>query len=101
MESQKQSKKIEDKWIAELEEAKKKVREKQEGMSTEEKQRLKELHWMKCPKCGMDLVEKELDGVMIDHCSECGVTVFDDGELDQVQGAKNSGLSKFLQILKS
>ena len=44
----------------------------------------KEAHWMKCPKCGSDMVEKEMDNVMIDQCTECQGIYFDAGELELV-----------------
>ena len=31
----------------------------------------KEMHWMKCPKCGSSMEEIELDQIMIDKCSSC------------------------------
>ncbi|MFW7378602.1 MAG: zf-TFIIB domain-containing protein [Oligoflexus sp.] len=52
----------------------------------EEKQQ-KELHWMKCPKCGHDLVEQNLTGVMIDACQTCGGVFLDQGELDLLRKA--------------
>jgi hypothetical protein len=50
----------------------------------QERQRLKELHFMKCPKCGHDMVEEQLFGVTIDRCSFCEGLFFDAGELDEV-----------------
>ncbi|MCM8525103.1 MAG: zf-TFIIB domain-containing protein [Lentisphaeraceae bacterium] len=44
----------------------------------------KEAHWMKCPKCGSDMVEKEMDNVMIDQCTDCHGIYFDAGELDLI-----------------
>ena len=49
-----------------------------------ERQRLRELHWLKCPKCGHDMAEEELEGVKVDRCSFCEGIYFDAGELDQV-----------------
>lgn len=49
-----------------------------------EKQRLKELHYMKCPKCGMDLAEIELHSVKVDECATCGGVFFDAGEIEQM-----------------
>lgn len=50
----------------------------------EERARLKELHFMKCPKCGHDMVEENLEGVKVDRCSHCEGIYFDAGELEQV-----------------
>jgi len=43
---------------------------------------LKELHWMRCPKCGYELEEIELSGIMVDRCTKCSGIYFDKGELD-------------------
>ena len=49
----------------------------------EETKRLKDLHFMKCPKCGHDMKEENLGGVVIDRCSFCEGVYFDAGELEQ------------------
>lgn len=42
-------------------------------------------YWMKCPKCGSELREEELDqNVRIDSCDQCGGQFFDHGELDML-----------------
>lgn len=54
------------------------------ALQQEEREKLKQLHWMRCPKCGMELQEITFRGVEIDRCFHCGVTVFDEGELEKV-----------------
>jgi acetyl-CoA carboxylase beta subunit len=49
-----------------------------------ERKRLREQHFMRCPKCGHEMKEEELQGVKIDRCSFCEGIYFDAGELDQV-----------------
>ena len=39
-------------------------------------------HWMKCPKCGEDMVEVKLEAVMVDQCTACRGIYFDAGEVD-------------------
>jgi hypothetical protein len=46
----------------------------------------KELHWMKCPKCGWDLETIKWRDVDVDKCFHCGVIVLDDGELEKLAG---------------
>lgn len=46
----------------------------------EEKERLKGLHFMKCPKCGMELIEIDHRGVKVDKCSGCEGVWLDAGE---------------------
>jgi hypothetical protein len=48
----------------------------------QEGRQLKELHWMRCPKCGQEMSEEELSGIKVDRCTGCGGVFFDAGELD-------------------
>ena len=83
----------EDEWFREnerklLEDARR-AREKREAErrdqeSAEERRQRKELHWMKCPKCGHDLAVEALDGVEIDRCSFCEGVFMDAGELEKL-----------------
>ncbi len=51
-----------------------------------EQERLKQLHYMKCPKCGFDLHQTLFRGVTIDKCYHCGGMWFDEKELDLLAG---------------
>jgi hypothetical protein len=55
-------------------------------MQSEERERLRALHYMKCPKCGFDLKETSYRGVNIDKCYHCGGIWLDDKELEQIAG---------------
>jgi hypothetical protein len=44
----------------------------------------RERHFMKCPKCGMDLHTIELHGISVDQCAACLGTWFDRGEVEQL-----------------
>lgn len=90
---------MESKYIREKEAAQ---REKlQEERDAAKKSQEKEAHWMKCPKCGSDMVEKELDNVMIDQCTECEGIYFDAGELEMVlkREESKSFLDKFKGLI--
>ena len=50
----------------------------------DETKRLKELHFMKCPKCGHDMKEELLEGLSVDRCTHCEGIFFDAGELEQI-----------------
>jgi hypothetical protein len=69
-------------------------------LAEQEKQRLKDLHHMHCPKCGSDLVEIEYKNIMIDKCPECEGIWFDCGELEQVVTDNDSFLGGVLKIFK-
>lgn len=56
-------------------------------------------HYMKCPKCGADLAERELHQVKVDVCTECGGVWLDAGELDLVRDARKSGIARFVDDL--
>lgn len=84
----------------EFEKKKKLEEEKQQKLAREEKQRLKELHFMKCPKCGMGLIEIEYKGVKVDKCSECEGVWLDAGELEAVANLEKKGLDKLFSVFK-
>ncbi|EDM27193.1 hypothetical protein LNTAR_16027 [Lentisphaera araneosa HTCC2155] len=42
----------------------------------------KEIHWMRCPKCGSQMEEQEMETVKIDICNSCGGMYFDKGEFE-------------------
>jgi acetyl-CoA carboxylase beta subunit len=74
----------EDEYFARLELEKRKQWEKDRAAerSAEEKKKLKDLHFMKCPKCGHDLHSFELRGISLDRCVNCNGTWFDAGEME-------------------
>lgn len=74
--------------------------EKQKKLAEEEKKRLKELHFMKCPKCGMELVEIEYKSIKVDKCSACEGIWLDAGELEAITKLEKSGLDKLFSIFK-
>ena len=45
-------------------------------------------HWLRCPKCGGQMEEIELDGVEVDKCGSCQGIFFDAGELEMLLSAK-------------
>ena len=89
--------KREDEWFRENEkqllEAARLARERREKERAEkeaasERQKLRQLHYMKCPKCGHDMKEEDLEGVKVDRCTHCEGLYFDAGELDRVFAKK-------------
>jgi uncharacterized protein len=86
--------KAEDEYFArqELERRKKWAQEQAGKMASEEKERLKQLHYMKCPKCGMDMKEIELHGVKVDQCASCGGIYLDAGEMEQLTKHEDHGV---------
>ena len=90
----------EEEYIARKEfERKKKIEEeKQKNLAKTEKNRLRDVHFMHCPKCGMQLVEIDYKGVKIDECSECSGVWLDAGELETIAKMEKSVLDKFFSV---
>lgn len=78
----------------EIEKLKKLQEEKEKQLKEEEKKKLKELHFMKCPKCGMDLQEIEYKNIKIDKCFSCEGIFLDKGELEEIIRKEGEGLLK-------
>jgi hypothetical protein len=78
-----------------------KARAEQEAMAVAEKQHLKDLHHMHCPKCGQHLATEKYGPVEIDLCAGCKGLWLDANELDQLLAAKEQTgpLRKFLKVL--
>jgi uncharacterized protein len=51
-------------------------------LAAKQKEDLKKLHYMKCPKCGMDLQKLDQGSVEIDTCFNCKGIWLDAGELE-------------------
>jgi uncharacterized protein len=53
---------------------------------------LKQLHWMHCPKCGLQMHEMKLRGVDVDVCFSCNGVFLDQGELEHLQREEPRGV---------
>ena len=49
-----------------------------------ERKRLRELHWMRCPKCGHELKPETYSKVTVERCSFCEGLYLDAGELEDL-----------------
>ncbi len=74
--------------------------EKTRALETEERERLKQLHWMHCPKCGMELKTLEFKNVQIDRCFNCHGTWLDDGELEAVAGKEAGFMDRVAAVFR-
>ena len=63
-------------------------------MADSERDERKRLHFMKCPKCGMDLKETAFHGVTADKCYSCGYLGFDDKEIEAILGHDSPNVFK-------
>jgi uncharacterized protein len=94
--------KSEDEYFArkEMEQRKQRAAEQSGKMAAEEKERARKLHWMKCPKCGMDLTTIDFQGVKIDQCPSCNGTFLDAGELQEILKRGGGFFGKVASIFK-
>jgi ribosomal protein L31 len=72
----------------EVERIQKLRREHQASLAEQEKKRRKELHFLCCPKCGMDMTTSSIAGVEIEVCPDCHGVYLDAGELDKILDEK-------------
>ena len=82
----------------EFERRKKAEEEKHRRLTKEEKKRAKELHYMRCPKCGMELIEVDYKGIKVEKCSECEGVWLDAGELAVVSQLEKTVLDKLFSV---
>ena len=82
----------------EFERRKKAEEEKRKNMAAAEKKRLKDLHYMHCPKCGMELIEVDYKTLKVDRCPACDGLWLDAGELEAAVKLEKSVLSRFLGL---
>ena len=89
-------------WALELQRRMAKLEKEQQAESEAEKHRLKEAHWMHCPKCGQKLSPEKCGSVEIDVCPSCKGVWLDMGELGTiVEGAgQGSFFHTCLRILR-
>ena len=87
-------------YIARIEFAKKKKieEEKQKNLAEQAKKSLRELHFMRCPKCGMELIEIDYKDIKVDKCSNCEGIWLDTGELETISRLEKSGLDKLFKV---
>jgi acetyl-CoA carboxylase beta subunit len=82
----------------EYEKLKKSQEKAQHKMAADQRKEEKELHYMKCPKCGMNLVEIDYKKIKIDKCSECEGIWLDAGELEMISKMDKGGLDKLFSV---
>ena len=66
----------------------------------QEREAVRKLHYMKCPKCGLDLETKLHESVEIDVCKGCAGVWLDAGELEVLAGQESTALKTFFEFFK-
>jgi hypothetical protein len=92
----------EEEYFARLEvERKRKLDAERHGqLKEEERQRMKALHFMRCPKCGMDLQEIDFKGIKVDKCFGCEGLWVDAGELISILELERTMMDRLFSIFK-
>ena len=74
--------------------------ERQAVLITEERDRARSLHLMKCPKCGMQLEELPLDDVRVDKCLSCEGLWLDKGELEVIRQEDGGFMGTIVSVFR-
>ena len=74
--------------------------ERRAALAREEREKLQALHHMKCPKCGMNLVEIDYRSLKVDKCSACDGVWLDAGELEAVSALEKSALDNLFSVFR-
>ena len=87
-------------WDHELKRRLEDLKTEQQSTAETEKHRLKELHWMHCPKCGQKLTTENYGTVEIDLCPSCRGLWLDANELETIVANDSGFLRSCLKILR-
>ena len=82
----------------ETERGRKLANERQAKLLAEERERESALHFMKCPKCGMQLEEIAFGDVRVDTCFSCDGLWLDKGELDLIRRKEAGFMGRLLSV---
>src|SRR5690242_21642194 len=84
----------------EAERRRKLAEERQAQLQEEERQHQRTLHFMKCPKCGMQLEEIAFGDVRVDKCFNCEGIWLDSGELERLQTKEAGFVGRLLNVFR-
>jgi len=84
--------------LEEMKKLKQQARDTQMELEKAEIEKARELHYMKCPKCGLDLKEIDFRGIKVDKCFSCDGIYLDKGELEAILKTEDLGIMK--KVLK-
>jgi hypothetical protein len=61
-------------------------------LASDEKKKLRDLHHMHCPKCGMKMEEVRLRNLDVEVCFSCNGVFLDKGEIDVIAAPQQKGI---------
>ena len=85
----------------ELDRRRKVAAEREAAMQVQEREEQKALHYMKCPKCGMQLEEIAFGDVKVDKCFHCEGMWLDKGELERIQTKEPGFVGRLANIFRT
>lgn len=68
-------------------------------MDRQQRDSEREHYYMRCPKCGGQLNEQDVENIKVDVCPACNGTWLDAGELDLLRQTDRSGLGRLFDRL--
>ena len=75
------------------------IKAQRERLDYERRKSERAAHYMKCPKDGTDLQEREFQHVKVDVCPECKGMWLDAGELDMLKYVNQNAIGRFVGSL--
>ena len=75
------------------------IKQRRAQLDAERREQERKSHYMKCPKCGADLVERHFHHVKADVCDDCGGIWLDKGEAEMLLYVRQSALTSFVRDL--
>ena len=75
------------------------IKAQRERLDHERRKAERAAHYMKCPKDGEDLQEREFQHVKVDVCPECKGMWLDAGELDMLKYVNQNAIGRFVGSL--
>jgi hypothetical protein len=84
----------------ESERRRKLAEERQAKLVAEDRERERTLHFMKCPKCGMQLDEVAFGDVRVDKCFSCEGLWLDKGELEVIRQKEGGFMGRMLSVFR-
>ena len=92
----------EDEYFAQLEfdRKKKSAAEHQQKLNENEKKEHKDLHYMRCPQCGMQIVDVVYRSIKIHKCTDCEGIWLALKEFEAISDLDKSVINKFFSVFK-
>ena len=85
----------------EMERRRKLTEERQASALVEQREQNRTLHFMRCPKCGMELEEIAYEDIGLDRCPACEGLWLDKGELERLHTKEEALVGRLLGIFRS